>query len=49
MSSRVAVVGGRRVVRNGFTTSLSLDLSLDLALVLLQLPELRDDPSHELG
>ena len=34
------VVGRRRIVRVGFVASLSLDLSLDFAEVLLQLPEI---------
>jgi len=36
----VVVVGGRRGVRVGFVAGLGLDLSLDLAEVLLQLPEI---------
>jgi len=38
MSSMRVVVGRRRVVRDGFVTGLSLDLSLDLAEVLPHLP-----------
>jgi len=38
-SRRLVVVGRRGVVQNGFITGLSLDLSLDLAKVLLHLPQ----------
>ena len=40
MSRRLVVVGRRRVVRVGFVAGLSLDLSFDLAEVLLQFPEI---------